>query len=78
MTTFHLRKTNSPGSNPRVVDWIATFDDDTGICTSCTTIEGKPSPAFLGRDIDFIDRWLNIGKVDGVAYHEIVDDLSTD
>jgi len=78
VTTLHLRKTNSSESTPRVVEWICTFDDETGICTSCTTIEGKSSPAFIGKDREFIDLWLNIGKVDGVAYHEIVDDLSTD
>ncbi len=78
MTALHLRKTNSKNSFPRVVEWICTFDDTTGICTSCTTIEGESSPAFIGKHLEFIDHWLNAGKVDGVAYHEIVDNLSTD
>lgn len=75
MTILQLRKTNSHLASPRVVDWICTFDDTTKICTSCTTIEGEPSPAFLGRHIDFIEQWTNVGTVDGVAYHCIVDEL---
>lgn len=77
MTILHLRKTNSPDCNPQVVDWFCTFDDKTNICTHCTTIDGKESPAFVGRTRSFIDRWLRIGKVGEASYHEIVEEHST-
>jgi hypothetical protein len=75
LSVLHLRKTNSPGSDPPSVDWIATFDDKTGICTYCTTAEGEPSVAFIGKHRSFIDQWLDLGVVDGIAYHEIIEEL---
>ena len=76
MPKFHLRKTNSPGSTPQTVDWIVSFDEKSGACISCDTLQGTPSPAFTKMNLSFLNYWVEIGKVDGVSYHEIVKDLT--
>lgn len=75
MPTIHLRKTNSEDADPPTVDWIVDFDDESGLCTSCETIQGEPSQAFIGKHIDFLEQWVAVGVVDGVAYHEIVEKM---
>lgn len=75
MTALHLRKINSPFARPRVVDWICNFNDTTGYCTSCHTIKGKPSMAFLGMHISFIDEWVTAGNINGCEYHQVVENF---
>lgn len=74
MTTLHLRKVNNPCSSPHVVDWICDFNKSE-ICTSCFLINGKPSIAFLGMPLSFVDQWVAIGTLDGIEYHQIVETI---
>jgi len=71
VTTYHLKKKNSPESEINAVEWICTYDKE-GLCTDCRGLDGKASSAFIGTNIDFIDQWLTMGVVDGVNYHEII------